>query len=145
METVVQDKNTHFLVTVKDLSQISDGYHTIQELYDHRIILWLVLCKKLSELIATPMHDDTADIKQFFVWRSKNHSDGGAIDGWFLLGVGSKPGSQITYHLPMKYWDGANFAETLDRAPEFDGHTPTDSIERLSKLLCSSTETKQEE
>lgn len=111
--------------------KVSDGYHTFDELYDHRITLWIALCrvcdfheKECSYGRNTPTN----------VWRSKLHSDGTGFDGWFVLGMGRPAGKQITYHLPMNRWTECDFAETLDRAPEFDGHTPADVLERL-KLL----------
>lgn len=107
-----------------DTNLISDGYHTFGELYEHRIELWIALCKQFSG----PWHN--------FVWRSQYHSDGELAfgGGWFVLGIHKEPGKQITYHLPMRYWDQCDFAEVLDKAPEFDGHTAADVLERL-KLL----------
>lgn len=108
-----------------DTNLISDGYHTFGELYEHRIINYLALCRVLrmsSEFDNTP------------VWRSKVHSDGSVWDGWFLLGIGKEFGKQITYHLPEKYWDKCSWAETLDMAPEFDGHTSEDVLQRLMGL-----------
>jgi hypothetical protein len=68
------------------------------------------------------------------VWRSKLHSDGSSFDGWFILGIGKEKGKQITYHLPTVRWDEVSFAETLEKAPEWDGHTPDDVLERLKAL-----------
>ena len=31
-------------------------------------------------------------------------------------------------------WEETNFAKTLDKAPEFDGHTPADVLERIKSL-----------
>lgn len=107
-------------ITGKDI-QISDGYHTFDELYNHRIELYLTVCR----LVCT----------EKYVWKSKKHHDGNSYRGWFVLGIHKKKGEQITYHLPMDRWDDADFAETLNRAPEFDGHTPKQVIKRLSYLL----------
>ena len=70
------------------------------------------------------------------VWRSKYHSDGELAFGgdWFVLGINKESGNQITYHLPIERWEETDFAETLDKAPEFDGHTPDDVLERLKRL-----------
>jgi hypothetical protein len=43
-------------------------------------------------------------------------------------------GSQITYHLPTSKWDECDFAITLDKAPEWDGHTSNDVLERIREL-----------
>jgi hypothetical protein len=108
-----------------DTNFISDGYHTFGELYEHRIALYIALAQKYSyhETPNSPL-----------VWRSKVHSDCTVWEGWFLLGVDIEPGKQITYHLPISKWDECSFAETLDKAPEFDGHTSADVLERLKAL-----------
>lgn len=106
-----------------------DGYHTFDELYDHRITLFIALCRAYAEWI------DAEGLSTIpHSWRSKLHSDGTNFDGWFILGLKEDKGEQITYHLPLLRWDETCFAETLDRAPEFDGHTPDDVLERLKKL-----------
>ena len=58
-----------------------------------------------------------------------------AIEGWFVLGMGKKQGEQITYHLPMSEWEYCSFAETLEKAPDFDGHSSQDVLQRILDLL----------
>ena len=104
-----------------------DGYHTFGELYSHRIELFIALCRQFSgEFSCQDLPNPT--------WRSLKHGDGTALDGWFILGIFTRPGLQITYHLPILKWDECDFAETLDKAPEFDGHTSDDVLERLKRL-----------
>lgn len=112
-----------------DDMQVSDGFHTMDELYDHRIALWIAVCSIVSQVNA--LFNTPKD-----VWRSKNHSDGLPAFGgeWFVLGMGKAAGLQITYHLPIKRWGETEFAETLEKAPEFDGHTSSDVLDRLAKL-----------
>ena len=107
---------------------ISDGYHTFDELYEHRIVLFIALCKILY---ADPQYQtgQKADI-----WRSKLHSDGTSFDGWFIMGIGRNKGEQITYHLPISKWEDTNFAETREKSPEFDGHTSADVLTRIKSL-----------
>lgn len=107
-------------------NQISDGYHTFGELYDHRIELYITLCRLSAEM----------EYLGYGVmpWRSKAHSDGSVWDGWFIMGIHRQPGKQITYHLPMSYWDRTSFCRTEDKAPEWDGHTSEDVLERLKIL-----------
>ena len=107
------------LKSIEDKVSISDGYHTFDELYDHRITLYIALCKSL---------------RNGNVWRSQKHSDGSNYDGWFLLGIWFEKGKQITYHIPNERWEETEFAENLDKAPEFDGHTSADVLERIKKL-----------
>lgn len=108
-----------------------DGYHTFDELYEHRVTLFIALCRKIVEL---------ADGDSGAVWRSKQHhsdKDGkqmGMYDGWYIMGIDAEQGKQITYHLPISTWEATNFADTIEEAPEFDGHTPADVVERLKAL-----------
>lgn len=105
----------------KVTGETSDGYHTFNELYDHRITLFLALCEMVDRVTSTG-----------HVWRSKLHSDGSSFDGWFIMGIGTLPGEQITYHLPMPRWGEADFLGTaFTRAPTFDGHTAADVLARL--------------
>lgn len=108
----------------EDTGSISDGYHTFDELYEHRVVLFIALCDVLRAWSQT-----------FPVWRSKLHSDGSSFDGWFIMGIFKEKGKQITYHLPMESWASTAFADTLDKAPEFDGHTHEDVLVRLSLYL----------
>ena len=109
----------------EDAGKISDGYHTFEELYDHRITLWIALCRVHAAVIRESLNP---------VWRSTTHSDGSAIDGWFVLGMFRQMGHQITYHLPLSRWEETGFAVTLGKAPEFDGHTSADVIERIKRI-----------
>jgi len=113
-----------------DSMEASDGYHTFGELYEHRIGLFIALAKlSARQEHAVAAHPDTP-----FVWRSKLHSDGSSFDGWFILGVGFFEGQQMTYHLPLSKWEETEFATTLEKAPEFDGHTSADVLERLKSI-----------
>lgn len=114
-----------------------DGYHTFDELYDHRISLYIALCKALAREYILPMHDDTNDFKKYDVWRSKKHSDGELCFGTgtqFVLGLGKAKGAQITYHIPIERWLETDFADTLEKAPEWDSHTSDDVLNRLKDL-----------
>jgi len=98
-------------------TDISDGYHTFDELYEHRVILFIALMQ---------CHKDKS-------WKSKLHSDGSKFEGWFIGGINKQEGSQITYHLPESYWSEVD-VETLERAPNFDGHTSQNVLTRISNL-----------
>ena len=103
----------------------SDGYHTFKELYEHRFVLWIALCKALG--LANHSQDR-------YVWRSKKHSDGTSYDGWFILGMNAYMGEQITYHLPIEMWEETNGFNDLEKALPFDGHTSMDVIKRIKTL-----------
>ncbi len=113
-----------------------DTYHTFDELYDHRITLYIALCRQLKGVMALAMHDDTSDIPKHKIWRSRFHDDGQPAFGgtWFVLGINQSKGKQVTYHLPIERWEETNFAETLVIPPKWDGHTSGDVLERLKEL-----------
>lgn len=113
-----------------------DCFHTFDELYNHRITLYIALCRIKSE--AENWYNETANVPSILqIWRSKKHSDGKLCfdtGTQFLLGIEKEKGAQITYHIPIERWDETNFAETLEVAPEWDGHTSEDVIKRLKYL-----------
>lgn len=127
--------NTDVIVRmVKDLAecncinvgQISDRYHTFDELYRHRAKLFAAL------VVAYP------DIS----WKSKLHHDGTMYDNMFIVGM-DLPQGKITYHQDMYEWDMFHCKE-LDRAPEHDGHTPNDVLFRLSAMIDANMPSKNE-
>lgn len=113
-----------------DTNHISDGYHTFGELYEHRIVIYIALCR----ILANSDYSGNHHFETNPVWRSRLHSDGSSFDGWFVLGIGYEKGYQITYHLPESKWEACGFAETLNHAPEWDKHTSNDVLTRLSGL-----------
>ena len=95
----------------------SDGYHTFDELYHHRAMLFSVVAKAFPDR----------------AWKSLKHVDGTMYDGMFIVGVRT-PGGQATYHYDVDpYWSIFD-CEELDAAPEWDGHTPDQAIERIAAL-----------
>jgi hypothetical protein len=103
----------------QDRSQLSDGYHTFAELYEHRHALMLALMRSEPDLC----------------WFSRYHADGGLPFGspdWFIAGAELTTGP-ITYHLPARLWETAQKtgASELSVGMAWDGHTPADVVERL--------------
>lgn len=116
-------------------SLISDGYHTFGELYEHRIRLFIALMKYVSLFHGGQRHSPGWISKDdLLVWKSKRHSDGTSIPGWFIAGIRSTASEQITYHLPIEYWDEVQYVNELGTAPAWDGHSSSDVLERLKKL-----------
>jgi len=119
--------------------RVSDGYHTFDELYDHRITLFIAMCRILSSFQYILSKDSDGNgwdnhLMRQNVWRSKKHSDESVWDGWFIMGINNEKGKQITYHLPLDRWEETDFAPTLEKAPGFDGHSPEDVLKRLKEL-----------
>lgn len=127
---LLTEDQINFIIKENKLNtnKISDGYHTIGELYDHRIRLFIALCEAIT---GWTCKEGIANN----IWRTRNHSDGTEYDGWFLLGIFKEQGKQITYHLPISYWHECDFAETIIIAPEFDNHTSSDVLERLKTIF----------
>lgn len=95
---------------------LSDGYHTYNELYHHRAILFSVIINQNKET----------------AWKSKKHHDGTMYDGMFIVGIDT-PNGQYSYHYDIEpYWNMFECKE-LDNAPVWDGHEPKD-IDRLKSI-----------
>lgn len=109
-------------IPVSDVGEVSDGYHTFNELYEHRVALFILVMSLMPEKS----------------WRSEFHADSTRFEGWFVAGLDT-PFGQITYHLPMNVWDdpALDGIKKLSTGPEFDGHTSSDVLDRLAKLAGS--------
>lgn len=99
--------------------QISDGYHTFDELYAHRRALTAALC--------TVCVLDALD-----AWRSKAHhpEDNAIFPGYFIVGI-DLPTGTVTYHYELRHWDDFAKVPVLRHAPRWDGATPNDTVTRL--------------
>ena len=97
------------------IGEMSDGYHTFNELYHHRAVLFSVICNAMPDK----------------AWKSKRHDTGDMYDGMFIVGIETNHG-QATYHYDVDpYWDMFNVPE-LEYAPKWDGHTPQEAINRIA-------------
>ena len=96
-----------------DTEKISDGFHTFDELYDHRAVLFSIICNQNFNI----------------AWKSRLHSDGTMYDNMFIAGIDTYYG-KITYHIENKYWSLFKIRE-LEIAPEFDGYSSDDVLDRL--------------
>lgn len=107
----------------KDMGEVSDGYHTFNELYEFRKAYNAAFFNELA--------------KQGIcgVVKSKRHSDGEECfgGGWFIV-VAQLPTGQISNHYEMKDWDLFKCKE-VKQAPIWDGHTPQDVVKRITSYL----------
>jgi hypothetical protein len=134
-ELEVYQINQHIQTKKKDglldSNLISDGYHSFGELYEHRIRLFLALCKERKFHADTITELGGIAKGQHHVWAFVENES----EEWFLMGINKEKGEQITYHLPARFWsEVCEFAEILKEKPEFDGHTSADVLERLKQL-----------
>lgn len=92
-----------------EIGETSDGYHTFNELYEHRTALMATICNIRSDIS----------------WKSMKHDDGTMYDGMFIVGI-ETPDGQYTYHCEMKYWYMFAMTKEIEKAPAYDGHQPSD-------------------
>lgn len=110
----------------EDMGEVSDGYHTFNELYAHRV-----------RLFSTLMHCFPKS-----AWWSRKHSDGEVWDGWILAGIAT-PEGEVTYHLPESEIANLPEATEIETGKEWDGHSADDVLDRLLSLRLPSAETKR--
>lgn len=106
------------LVPKSGIGDVTDGYHTFNDLYHHRTMLFRVICGVFPKL----------------AWKTLKHEDGSMYPNMFLVGI-STPKGDATYHCDLDpYWNLFDVVE-LPRGPKFDGHTPEMALKRLQSLI----------
>lgn len=101
-----------------DAGQISDGYHTFDELYEYRMLY--------------NAHAATGWVAAGYpVVKSWRHSDGELCfgGGWFIV-TAELPSGQVSNHYAAEHWELFTVPE-VELPPEYDGHTPQDAADRL--------------
>ena len=100
--------------------EISDGYHTFNELYYYRMLYNAAFFNSLPKE---------------WVHKSKRHHTGEECfgGGWFIV-MAELPTGQISNHYELKDWDLFQIPEK-EFADEWDGHAPQEAAERLYKYL----------
>jgi hypothetical protein len=88
---------------------ISDGYHTFGELYEHRNMLFMNICSVVPDQCA---------------WRPD-------FEGWFVL-YWESPKGQVSYHIQNKYLPLIEGRIKRVDGYRYDGHTSTQVLERLT-------------
>ena len=101
---------------VKEIDDVSDGFHTFRQLYYQRMMLFAAIVKQ----------------NKGKAWKSLRHEDGELCfgGGWFIVGVDTPEGS-YTYHYEDNYFSLFD-CEELDRSKHWDGHTEKDVTRLLS-------------
>jgi hypothetical protein len=121
----ISDNEVHLEVDDLDDIEIGDEYHTIHELYQHRMALNVAL----FNLIARKKNHVAV------VMKSKLHYDGTMVDGGYFVVLMVHPLiGQISYHYQLKHWDKFEIPEVDRISFEYDGHSSKDVMERLLKL-----------
>lgn len=103
---------------VSDIGDVSDGYHTFNDLYHQRAVLFATIVNTYPELS----------------WKTIRHEDGELCfgGGWFLVTI-ETPDGAYGYHYEMQYWDLFDCDE-IERAKPWDGYDESD-VMRLMSLV----------
>lgn len=115
----IDDEDGPFPVLRGRPAQLTDGHHTMEELYDHRRALTAALAAERADI----------------AWRSKRHhpDDGPMFDGgYFVVGIDT-PAGTITYHYKLAHWDDFAAVPELEHAPKWDGAQSDQTVVRLLK------------
>lgn len=118
------DATPHSTMQV-EADSVSDGYHTMHELYQHRMALNIALFHAWYELSVDNVR------YPYQVMKSKLHYDGTMFEGYFIV-MAITPQGQVSYHYNLKHWDLFRIPE-VDRTPQYDGHGSNEVMERLRK------------
>jgi hypothetical protein len=117
-----------FFPGANTVHEVSDGYHTMGELYDHRRALTVALARALE-------HHPRLTVGS---WRSKAHhpDDSPMFEGYFIVGLElTSPDpmarNTVTYHYKLHHWDEFEGVPVLEHALKWDGAPPEESITRL--------------
>ena len=101
---------------VEDIGDVDDGYHSFNDLYLQRCILFATIVNSHKEL----------------AWKTKKHEDGTDCfgGGWFLVAI-KTPKGEYGYHYENKYWNLFDCKE-IPKAKHWDGYTDKDVTRLLS-------------
>lgn len=115
----IQEQINEVKETGMSVGELSDTYHSFNDLYDHRMILSAFAMMNMP-----------------YAWKAKTHEDGSMFDGMFVVGAPT-PDGMITYHYDLEYWNLFKIPE-IPHAPHFDGYTPEDVIKRIKSWIVNS-------
>jgi hypothetical protein len=108
-------------VEVEDTNQVSDGYHTFGQLYDHRVTLMGAL---MSVVHGQPGFD---------VGWSLRHDDGELCfgGGWLIAWIHLPNGKQIRYHMA----DSVPLPKMLEKEVGSEWNGVEETLEGLKELM----------
>lgn len=117
-----------------DSAQVSDGYHTFEDLYNHRHRLFIALCRQMHLRYKSSVSERN-HYNPIWHYQTSQGEDG-HFEGYFLMGIHTEYGKQISYHLPDRFINEISlFSNKMCIKPTWDGHTSQDVLERLALLL----------
>lgn len=134
----------------EDVSILSDGYHTFNELYEFRKMYNAALFNEWANIKVNlyewpdgrkefyPMEPDNMikkEVCKHLVHKSWKHNDGELCfgGGWFIVSA-MLPTGLISNHYKAEDWDLFKVPEVEKALFEYDGHTAQDVLQRLKDL-----------
>jgi hypothetical protein len=121
-----------FMVLSNEDIEIRDEYHSMHELYEHRMALNIALFNFMYMVDSSVRGNYLAVGGNHLIMKSKLHYDGTMFDGYFIV-MALLPEGQVSYHYKLKHWDKFKIPE-VEKTPKWDGHTSKDVLERLMKV-----------
>lgn len=128
---------------LKRINELSDGYHTYDELYEFRKMYNAVLFNEWGNPNTTRRFLDEKEFdgvgsrtgREYNVHKSWKHYDGEDCfgGGWFIVSA-MLPTGLISNHYKAEDWDLFQVPEVEKALYEFDGHTGADVLKRLKAL-----------
>lgn len=108
----------------KHMGEVSDGFHTFNELYDFRMVYNAALFNEWARRGIYSVH------------KSYRHHDGEECfgGGWFIV-VAMLPTGQISNHYKNEFWNYFRVPSYEKAQFEYDGHTSGDVLERLKAVI----------
>ena len=133
------------------INELSDGYHTYDELYEFRkmynavlfnewAIKYYEVLKDYEGIDVETLHFELQNFlniiePKYNVHKSWKHHDGELCfgGGWFIVSA-MLPTGLISNHYQAEDWDLFKVPEVEKALYEFDGHTSQDVLHRLKNL-----------
>lgn len=116
--------DTELMSITEVVDLLNEQQELIEELYDFRLTYNALL------------FNEWAENQKYEVYKSRRHSDGElCFDGEYFIVVANLPTGQVTNHYHIMHWDMFKINEYEKVNEDFDGHTPSDVIERLQQVI----------
>ena len=133
----LQEAGLHPNTKLERINELSDGYHTYDELYEFTKMYNATFFNEWAIPITchTPTEDVILERPKYNVHKSWKHHDGEPCfgGGWFIVSA-MLPTGLISNHYKAEDWDLFKVPEVEKALYEFDGHTPQDVLHRLKNL-----------
>ena len=147
----LQEAGLHPNTKLGRINELSDGYHTYDELYEFRKMYNAVLfnewainyyevLKDYEGIDVETLHFEIQNFlniiePKYNVHKSWKHHDGELCfgGGWFIVSA-MLPTGLISNHYKVEDWDLFKVPEVEKALYEFDGHTSQDVLHRLKNL-----------